>query len=148
CLGRHRVSDTTRRGTMATEHRRAILRRLHVADRSPLVKDVLDAWAFMGFGVVAVLLWRGPLWPLTPLAWLLGGFIGHAKPLSLHDAAHGILHPNPRLNEVMAVGLGTLVLVPVTVYRHAHARHHACLASERDPELRPLAAKRAADPPR
>jgi fatty acid desaturase len=58
--------------------------------------------------------------------------------LAFHDASHGRLHPVPWLNELLGHLLGSLALVPLSVYRYAHARHHSYLGTKRDPELWPF----------
>ena len=45
--------------------------------------------------------------------------------LSFHDASHGRLHPVHRMNEAFGHVLGTVMFIPLNVYRFAHARHHA-----------------------
>ena len=47
--------------------------------------------------------------------------------LSFHDASHGRLHPVHRMNEAFGHVLGTVMFIPLNVYRFAHARHHAQL---------------------
>lgn len=86
----------------------------------------------------AVAAWHMGSLALTVIGWLVAGHFLHTFALSLHDAAHGTLHPQPRINEWLGAVYGTLVLVPLTAYRRAHSRHHACLASEDDPELYPF----------
>ncbi len=58
--------------------------------------------------------------------------------LSFHDASHGRLHPVHSMNEMFGHILGTVSLIPLNVYRFAHARHHAQLSRPGDPELWPF----------
>jgi fatty acid desaturase len=58
--------------------------------------------------------------------------------LSFHDASHGRMHPVGWVNELVGHIVGTFGFTPLAVYRYAHARHHAQLAREGDPELWPF----------
>src|ERR1043165_1363161 len=58
--------------------------------------------------------------------------------LSFHDASHGRIHPSHRVNEALGHVMGTVIFVPLSVYRYAHARHHAQLGRPGDPELWPF----------
>ncbi len=104
----------------------------------PTIRLLLNLSFAMACGVVAVWAWGQSNWPVSVLCWLAGGHFLHTFALSLHDAAHGTLHPNQRVNEFLGCFYGTLILVPLTVYRRAHAHHHAQLASIDDPELYPF----------
>jgi fatty acid desaturase len=55
-----------------------------------------------------------------------------------HEASHGTLHPTWWRNDMQGMIVGTVNLIPLSVYRLAHWQHHAYLASERDPELWPF----------
>jgi hypothetical protein len=112
---------------------RDAIKTLHVADRTATIKNLLDLVAFLLFSGIAILFWKTAVWPISVLCWLIGGHFGHSKPLMFHDAAHGTLHPKKRHNDIVGFGLGTLIFVPMTVYRHAHSMHHAYLATRRDP---------------
>ncbi|MGE3313790.1 MAG: fatty acid desaturase [Planctomycetaceae bacterium] len=117
---------------------REVIKKLHITDRSATIKNVLDLVIFFVFGGVAIFFWKTAMWPISVLAWLTAGHFGHSKPLMFHDAAHGTLHSSKRMNEIVGFGIGTLILVPMTVYRHAHSMHHAYLSTRRDPELWPF----------
>jgi fatty acid desaturase len=58
--------------------------------------------------------------------------------LAFHDASHGRFHPITWVNDAFGHLVGTLGFTPLHVYRYAHARHHAQLAREGDPELWPF----------
>ena len=58
--------------------------------------------------------------------------------LSFHDSSHGRLYPLHWLNELHGHLVGTFSFTPLAVYRYAHARHHAQLGREGDPELWPF----------
>jgi fatty acid desaturase len=87
--------------------------------------------------VVAVVSWRSGWWPVTVLAWCTIAWLDHAALTRLHEAAHGMLARNRWFNEVQGIFIGTLALTPLSVYRYVHARHHAHLGRERDPEFWP-----------
>ncbi len=111
---------------------------LHRHDRSPVLKNHLDTAAFLLCGVLAVVTWQAGWWPLTVAFWLLGGHFGHIKPLMFHDASHGTLHPTPWRNELLGMLIGWAMFVPLSVYRYAHALHHAAMSTAKDPELWPF----------
>lgn len=137
-LHQNRRSPGRSQESTATGVTKQRIRDLHVASRSPFRKDVFDGVAFLVLSACALAVWQTWLWPVVILFWLVGGHFGHTKPLMFHDAAHGTLHPDRVKNEIMGVAFGTLIFVPLTVYRHAHAMHHAHICSERDPEMWPF----------
>jgi fatty acid desaturase len=49
-----------------------------------------------------------------------------------------MLHPVRWMNNLVGHIVGTVLAIPLSVYRYAHAQHHAHLASENDPELWPF----------
>jgi len=77
-------------------------------------------------------------WPMLIAIWPALGAIMFVFTLAFHDASHGRFHPVHRLNEAFGHIAGTLGFIPLNVYRFAHARHHAHLARQRDPELWPF----------
>jgi fatty acid desaturase len=77
-------------------------------------------------------------WPWLLVIWpIMGAFI-FVFVVAFHDASHDRLHPVHRMNEVFGHIAGTLMFIPLNVYRHAHARHHAYLGTQGDPELWPF----------
>lgn len=81
--------------------------------------------------------WSAGLWPLTVVAWVAIAWMDHAALTRLHEAAHGMLSRSRVLNEFQGLLIGTASLTPLSVYRYVHARHHAHLGRERDPEFWP-----------
>lgn len=77
-------------------------------------------------------------WPLLLVIWPAIGVIDFVLVLAFHDASHGRMHPVHWMNEAYGHLLGTIMLTPLNVYRFAHARHHAQLARQGDPELWPF----------
>lgn len=111
---------------------------LHACHRSPVLKMVIDSLGFAAGGALAVLAWySGYAFAAIP-ALLMAGFFGHVVPLMLHDASHGTLHPVRWKNEAIGLVCGAMSLVPLSAYRNAHALHHRCPGTERDPELWPF----------
>lgn len=104
----------------------------------PMLRQTTNFCFAVGCAICSVVAWQRDIWPLTVLCWIVGGHFFHTFALSFHDAAHGTLHPDRKTNEFLGHFYGTLILVPLTVYRRAHARHHALLASIDDPELYPF----------
>jgi fatty acid desaturase len=42
----------------------------------------------------------------------------------IHEAEHGILHSNDRVNNIMGRWLCTLFIAPFTFFKHCHLKHH------------------------
>ena len=95
---------------------------------------VLHAWALIA-GSMALFAW----WP-NPFTFLLGVMVIGGRQLGLailmHDAAHGLLFANRRLND----GLGTWlcawpVFTSLALYRPYHLQHHRFTQQAEDPDL-------------
>lgn len=83
-------------------------------------------------------IYRGAsLWIVLPLA-LIASHLMHGAAVGLHEATHGLLRRNRRLNEFDGVLLGLLGFMSFSLYRAAHQSHHAYLATSRDDELWPF----------
>jgi fatty acid desaturase len=85
-------------------------------------------------------------WPLLLIIWPALAAIMFVFVLAFHDASHGRFHPVGFMNEGFGHVVGTLGLTPLNVYRYAHARHHAQLAREGDPELWPFNSPKVSRP--
>ena len=129
--------QSVRKETFSSEQKQQI-KQLHTQWGSPFLRQQTNNLLSFACVGAAIFTWYAGLWPLTILSWIIGGHFFHTKPLSLHDASHGTLSPNRRKNTVFGVLCGTVSLVPLSVYRHAHAYHHGFMATERDPELWPF----------
>jgi fatty acid desaturase len=81
--------------------------------------------------------YRGLTWLAIPLALLLSHLM-HGFLIAFHEASHGLLRNNRRLNEIDGVIMGVLSLTSFSLYRAAHQTHHAHLGTERDEELWPF----------
>ena len=77
------------------------------------------------------------LWFAVPLV-LLASHLMHGGAVGFHEATHGLLRQNRRLNEFDGVLLGTVSFMSFSLYRAAHQLHHMHLATERDEELWPF----------
>lgn len=88
--------------------------------------------------VAAVYTWNAGWWPLTILCWAVCAHVGHSKLIAFHEASHGTLNPRWLVNEFQGVMLGTTILVPLSVYRLVHGRHHAYTGTAHDLELWPF----------
>jgi fatty acid desaturase len=77
-------------------------------------------------------------WPLLFLICPALGALLFVFVIAFHDASHDRLHPVHWMNEAFGHVVGTLMFVPMEVYRYAHARHHAYLGRQADPELWPF----------
>jgi fatty acid desaturase len=85
-------------------------------------------------GLVAM---QGPLWLAPPLV-LLVGWLMHSHLVAFHEASHGLLLPNRRLNDALGILIGLISFMSLSLYRASHRWHHAYLATERDEELWPF----------
>jgi fatty acid desaturase len=69
---------------------------------------------------------------------LITAHVMHGLLIGLHEAVHGLLRRNRRLNEFDGLLIGVFSWLPLTLYRVVHQSHHVHLASERDAELWPF----------
>ena len=97
---------------------------------------VLHCWAVIGLCWAAVMVsshYLGWFWPLTLLITtpIIGG-----RQLGLgilqHDAAHGALHPDPKVGDWIS---DVLCLSGVERYRKYHLQHHKFAQQAEDPDL-------------
>lgn len=89
---------------------------------------VLHCW-----GVIALAMVMGVLWPLTlPLAVMIIGTRQLGLFILMHDGAHGLLHPNRRVNDWVAHWLCSSSLGD---YRPYHLQHHRFVQQAEDPDL-------------
>jgi fatty acid desaturase len=89
---------------------------------------VAHCWA-----VIAVATYVGLRWPITlPIAVMVIGARQLGLAILLHDAAHGALHPNLKVNDWVAEWL---CLGGVAPYRKYHLQHHKFAQQAEDPDL-------------
>ena len=85
------------------------------------------------WGVVGLSLWAAASWPLLiPLAVVVIGTRQLGLFILMHDAAHGLLHPNRRVNDWVGTWLCSSTLGR---YRPYHLQHHRYVQQTEDPDL-------------
>ena len=85
------------------------------------------------WGVIALAMAMAVLWPITiPLAVMVIGTRQLGLFILMHDAAHGLLHPNRRVNDAVAHWLCSSSLGD---YRPYHLQHHRYVQQAEDPDL-------------
>jgi fatty acid desaturase len=85
------------------------------------------------WGVIGLAMGMGALWPLTiPLAVIIIGTRQLGLFILMHDGAHGLLHPNRRINDGVAHWLCSSSLGE---YRPYHLQHHRYVQQAEDPDL-------------
>ena len=95
---------------------------------------VLHAWALIA-GSMALFVW----WP-NPITFLLAVMVIGGRQLGLailmHDAAHGLLFANQRLNDGVGSWLCAWpVFTSLALYRPYHLQHHRFTQQPEDPDL-------------
>ena len=102
--------------------------------RSPWIGPllVLHCWA-----VIAAALAVGVLWPvLIPLSIAVIGTRQLGLAILMHEAAHGGLSPDRRLNDILGHWLCAVpVGASLTAYRPYHLAHHKYAQQAEDPDL-------------
>ena len=89
---------------------------------------VAHCWA-----VIGAAMWAGATWPvLIPLAVVVIGTRQLGLFILMHDAAHGGLHRNRRVNDGVATWLCSSTL---RAYRPYHLQHHRYVQQAEDPDL-------------
>ena len=89
---------------------------------------VAHAWLVIGAATAMAL-----AWPVTiPLAIMIIGARQLGLAILLHDAAHGALHPDPKINDWVAEWLCGGGVVS---YRNYHLQHHKFAQQAEDPDL-------------
>jgi len=85
------------------------------------------------WGVIGLAMVMGTLWPVTvPLAVMIIGTRQLGLFILMHDAAHGLLHPNRRINDGVARWFCASSLAE---YRPYHLQHHRYVQQAEDPDL-------------
>ncbi|MFN0182597.1 MAG: fatty acid desaturase family protein [Aquabacterium sp.] len=89
---------------------------------------VVHCWGVIGLAMVT-----GVLWPWTlPLVVAVIGTRQLGLFILMHDGAHGLLHPNRRVNDAVAYMLCSSTL---GAYRPYHLQHHRYVQQREDPDL-------------
>jgi fatty acid desaturase len=89
---------------------------------------VAHCWLVIGVTTAAAVVW--PF--LIPLAVAIIGARQLGLAILMHDAAHGALHPNPKINDFVGEWLCGGGLAP---YRKYHLQHHKFAQQAEDPDL-------------
>jgi fatty acid desaturase len=102
----------------------------------PLVRATVLAWTAVG-----TVVWACGRWP-SAWTWAIGavlvGIAQNAVQILLHEAAHGLVHPDRRRNDLVADWFfAAPLLVTVESYRKRHLEHHWHLATARDTKRYP-----------
>ena len=85
-------------------------------------------WLVIGLAMAV-----GVTWPVTiPLMVMVIGTRQLGLFILMHDAAHGLLHPNRRINDTAAKWFGGAEL---DAYRPYHLQHHRFVQQTADPDL-------------
>ncbi len=85
------------------------------------------------WGVIGAAMLMGALWPATiPLAVLVIGTRQLGLFILMHDGAHGLLHPDRRINDAVARWFCSSSLGD---YRPYHLQHHRYVQQAEDPDL-------------
>lgn len=85
------------------------------------------------WGVIGLAMAMGTLWPVTiPLAVMIIGTRQLGLFILMHDAAHGLLHPDRRINDAVARWFCSSSLGE---YRPYHLQHHRYVQQAEDPDL-------------
>jgi fatty acid desaturase len=92
---------------------------------------------FVCLGLLFLALTVGAWYFAVPLVLILA-HIMHGHLIAFHEAAHGSLCPNPKINDALGVFIGWFSFMGFSLYRAAHHSHHSYLATERDEELWPF----------
>jgi fatty acid desaturase/ABC-type phosphate/phosphonate transport system substrate-binding protein len=92
------------------------------------------------FVCLGLLFWSvtvGAWWFTWPLV-LIVAHLMHGHLIAFHEAAHGSLCPDHRLNDILGLFIGMFSFMSLSLYRAAHHSHHSYLGTERDEELWPF----------
>ncbi len=92
---------------------------------------------FLTQAATGVAVYHHLYWLAVPLL-LITSHLMHGMLIGFHEASHGLLRDNRRLNEIDGVILGTLSFMSFSLYRAAHQTHHMHLATEKDEEFWPF----------
>ncbi len=98
---------------------------------------VLASVFFLNQAALGAAVYLGSIWLAVPLM-LTASHLMHGMLIGFHEASHGLLRKNRRLNEIDGVIIGVMSLMSFSLYRAAHQLHDAHLATQRDEELWPF----------
>jgi fatty acid desaturase len=115
------------------------MRRLQPLHERPgwVTGHVIAATIHVAAIILCIAAWTAGYWPVCVVLWIVIAWMDHAILARLHEAAHGMLVRSRLANELLGIAIGNVSLTPLSVYRYVHAKHHAHLGREKDPEFRP-----------
>lgn len=99
----------------------------------PLISGLL----FLSQIALGIVVYHNLIWLAIPLV-LVVSHLMHGQLIGFHEASHGMLRKNRKLNEIDGVLIGVFSLMSFTLYRASHQTHHMHLGTERDEELWPF----------
>jgi fatty acid desaturase len=95
---------------------------------------VLHAWALIAGSMALFVAWPNPFTFLLAVMVIGGRQLGLA--ILMHDAAHGLLFANRRVNDWVGTWLcASPVFTSLVLYRPYHLKHHRFTQQEEDPDL-------------
>lgn len=95
---------------------------------------VAHGWAVVFAAAAIAVIWTNPLTILLAVMVIGARQLGLA--ILMHDAAHGALHPNPRVNDVLGQWFcGAPTGGDLHRYRPYHLTHHRYVQQAEDPDL-------------
>jgi fatty acid desaturase len=98
---------------------------------------LLTAIYFITEAALGISVYLGWFWA-SLLLMLFVSHVMHGMLIAFHEASHGLLRKNRRLNEIDGILIGVMSFTSFNLYRAAHQLHHAHLASQKDEELWPF----------
>ena len=98
--------------------------------KGPLL--VFHAWAVIAIAVAAAVVWPA----LIPLSVMIVGTRQLGLAILMHEAAHGALHPNLKVNDALGHRLCAVPIgASLKAYRPYHLSHHRFAQQPEDPDL-------------
>ena len=95
---------------------------------------VLHAWAVVAGAMALFVLWPNPITFVGAVMVIGGRQLGLA--ILMHDAAHGLLFANRRVNDLVGQWLCAYpVFTDMALYRPYHLKHHRLTQQPDDPDL-------------
>jgi len=125
--------DTRRRDAARRSLPGPVLKELYVLKPGRAALSVLETFGVAAVAIACAVVWFHP-WVIVP-AMILIATRQQAMFVLAHDAAHYRLFPNRFWNDVVGRLCGTLVLIPMRVYRVTHRLHHNHLYEPQDPDI-------------
>jgi len=100
--------------------------------RGPML--VVHAWGIIAAAIALVAIWPNPVTVILAIMLIGARQLGLA--ILMHEAAHGALHPNRKVNDFLGHWLSAApVGAALPSYRAYHLAHHKYVQSDEDPDL-------------